>query len=638
MSCCSVGLLLMTSVGTLATVCYVVAQQPEPKQASLPDGLRHVPADALGFLHVRAADFLKSELGSQLLKEVQQDSEAKKGLANIEREIELHLGMKLADLDTVTFLVLGPPTLSQLQGIEMRMMQMQRQRPGYDRPPVFDKGMPFKDAMPKDFFEKKVERFEGKIKADDKQLEVMLRDPLAAQVSYQPLPGEFAHATGRYLAMSGPLVIVTSTKTLDRKKILRSNVIRGNADGGRGGFFSDVPFEKSVLFLSDRTIMVGAAWEVERYSEQMARNPGPQAKPMQAALALGAKSHIVIAGGHVPADLRRSQFFPSAEILRALAPLSPLLQAEAGVALDLGKNLNLTLAFKGTTAENAEQTLQAAKNLRVLAELAMEKNAEDAGESGGWKLVLEKRMKQALADAVIEQVGLNVRAQFTMELDPVLVKRYTKELVANVRTKANSTQSINNLKNIALAMHGYHDSNKALPPAGISNLRAGDGKPLLSWRVAILPYIEQGPLYQQFDLTQPWDHPTNKRLIARMPQTYVVPGTENKEGYTHYRVLVGPGTMFEALPGNGGIRFSGITDGTSNTLMVVEAADPTIWTRPDDLPYNPNAPLPKLGTTPDGFNAAMGDGTARFFRSATPEATLRALITRNGGEPVTVPD
>jgi hypothetical protein len=79
-----------------------------------------------------------------------------------------------------------------------------------------------------------------------------------------------------------------------------------------------------------------------------------------------------------------------------------------------------------------------------------------------------------------------------------------------------------------------------------------------------------------------------------------------------------------------------ILDGTSNTLMVVEAAEPTIWTRPDDLPFNPNGPLPKFGTFGDGFHVLFGDGTVRFYSAKTPDNVLRALITRNGGEVVPI--
>jgi prepilin-type processing-associated H-X9-DG protein len=116
-----------------------------------------------------------------------------------------------------------------------------------------------------------------------------------------------------------------------------------------------------------------------------------------------------------------------------------------------------------------------------------------------------------------------------------------------------------------------------------------------------------------------------------MPATYAAPGAETEEGLTNYRVLVGGGAMFDARMG---VSFAQITDGTSNTFMVVEAKEPTIWTRPDDLPYDPKGPLPKFGVSPDGFNVLMGDGSVHFVRSTTPQDVLRAYITRAGGEVV----
>lgn len=83
---------------------------------------------------------------------------------------------------------------------------------------------------------------------------------------------------------------------------------------------------------------------------------------------------------------------------------------------------------------------------------------------------------------------------------------------------------------------------------------------------------------------------------------------------------------------------SAITDGTANTILVVEAAEPTIWTRPDDLPFHPNGPLPKFGLTPDGFLAVFCDATVRFFPANWPEMEIREAITCQGGELVRLPE
>ena len=589
------------------------------QDAKLPEGLRHVPADALGFVHIRAGDFLKSEIGKQLVQEILKDKEASKGLQKIERE----LGMSLMEVESVTVLMLGMPSGPQFR---------------FDRRPhihkkVYEMNAPaampgFKIAPAKPAIE------EEKDVPKAKESPVLLQEgPAWAE---QIMPYIEAEDVYDYMSFSGPLFIVTSTKPLSRKKMLESQLFRR----GPGSPY-DRPGrdQTSMLFLSDRSVMFGMPWEVARYSDQMARNPGPKATPMKAALAMGMEPHTIVAGGHLPPELRRMVFSPFGLVgpdLRALVPLTPLLTTESALTLDLGKRLDLTLRFAAANEASAAMAMEATKTLKDIAELALEKSNE-AAEPGGWKLVLQKRVKEALGKATIEQKGTTVQARVTMELDPVLVKHFTKEIVDSIRWRGDRTLSVNNLKQIALAMHSYHDANKRFPPAGLSDINNPNGKPLLSWRVAILPYIDEFDLYKQFDLTQPWDHPTNKKLIARMPAIYMVPGApESKEpGMTHYRVLVGPQTMFEA---GQRINFAQVTDGLSNTIMAVEASEPTVWTKPDDLPFNPNGPLPQFGISPDGFHAAFGDGTVRFLRAGTPENVLRALITRNGGEAVAIPE
>jgi prepilin-type processing-associated H-X9-DG protein len=215
--------------------------------------------------------------------------------------------------------------------------------------------------------------------------------------------------------------------------------------------------------------------------------------------------------------------------------------------------------------------------------------------------------------------------------------------VSKVRMAAARTQSQNNLKMIGIAMHAYHDTNHGLPTAASF---APDGKPLLSWRVAILPYIEELDLYKQFKLDEPWDSEHNKTLIAKMPKTYALPlAADAKDGVTHYCVFAnvvgsdGLSTLFPwpAPKTSGpprGITLAQITnlDGSSNTIMAVEAAEGVPWTKPDELMYNPKGPLPKLGGFWNGAtNVAFADGSVRTLSDKVPEATLRALITFNDG-------
>jgi prepilin-type processing-associated H-X9-DG protein len=120
-----------------------------------------------------------------------------------------------------------------------------------------------------------------------------------------------------------------------------------------------------------------------------------------------------------------------------------------------------------------------------------------------------------------------------------------------------------------------------------------------------------------------------------MPKVFACPSTvfsTTPPAATTYQVLIGPGTVFERPEG---IRFADMTDGTSNTLMVVESTDPVPWTQPGGLAYTPEAPIKKLGNIhPGGFNAAFADGSVRFLKNSLDPATLDAIVTRSGGEVV----
>ncbi len=207
--------------------------------------------------------------------------------------------------------------------------------------------------------------------------------------------------------------------------------------------------------------------------------------------------------------------------------------------------------------------------------------------------------------------------------------------VQSAREAARRAQCVNNLKQIGLAMHNYESANGTFPKAAITDKQ---GKALLSWRVAILPYIESGGLYQKFKLDEPWDSPHNKALLKEMPQTYQCPSRGTAEPFTTtYQGFVGKGAFFESGKGT---PLAQITDGTSNTLMVVEAKQAVPWTKPDDLPFDPGAAASFFGagsSHPGGFNAALADGSVRFLKTTTSPDVIRALITRNGGEVVALP-
>jgi RNA polymerase sigma factor (sigma-70 family) len=196
-------------------------------------------------------------------------------------------------------------------------------------------------------------------------------------------------------------------------------------------------------------------------------------------------------------------------------------------------------------------------------------------------------------------------------------------------------RSVNNLRQIGLAIMKFEAANGFLPQPAIND--PNTRKPLLSWRVAVLPWMFGGQeLFEQFHLNEPWDSQHNKTLLAKMPAYYApVVGKPEEPFTTFYQVFVGPGTAFEALPGNGALTIPIIRDGCANTLGVVEGGRPVPWTKPEDLPFQPDQPLPQLGGLfADRFNVTFLDGSVFCVAREADERLLKGLITRAGGEPV----
>lgn len=197
--------------------------------------------------------------------------------------------------------------------------------------------------------------------------------------------------------------------------------------------------------------------------------------------------------------------------------------------------------------------------------------------------------------------------------------------------RAQRNMATNNLKQIGLAMHNFHDVHNRFPAASTKD---GDGKPLLSWRVQLLPFLEEAPLFQEFHMDEPWDSPHNKALIPRMPKSLLAPGSKAGEGKTNYIGLRHKNGIFHSEDGT---RLRDITDGTSNTIMAVEADDDhaVIWTKPDDLEFDEKKPHTGLGgLRTAGFLTVFCDGAVQFIPSTIDAQTLVRLVLRNDGQPV----
>jgi hypothetical protein len=323
-----------------------------------------------------------------------------------------------------------------------------------------------------------------------------------------------------------------------------------------------------------------------------------------------------------------------AELPPAALPYKPLLEAESlAVALDLGDETKVRWQFSFADAESAAEGETAARVAlyvarEMLARLPHEMHVTQ--ESSPKLLAAIRDLQAALKAAAVERRGNTVGGGVTMKSGEAAVGAFFEETEKAVNKSVGRGQ----LAQIAIAMHNYHDVMGTFPPVAICDKA---GKPLLSWRVAILPYIEGDNLYKQFKLDEPWNSEHNLKLLDRMPRTYTLAGRDAKKSETFFRLFTGPGTPFDPtgkLPAIGP-RVAQFTDGLSNTLLVVEAADSVPWTKPDELTADPKKPLPKLGgLLHDGFLAAFADGATRVVPHKIGEKTLRLLIDPADGNPI----
>ena len=187
----------------------------------------------------------------------------------------------------------------------------------------------------------------------------------------------------------------------------------------------------------------------------------------------------------------------------------------------------------------------------------------------------------------------------------------------------------NNLKRLGLAMYNYHDTHGHFPPAVVLG---PDGKTPHSWRVELLPFVDQNALYAEYRMNEPWDSAANLKVLAQMPNVFRSPFDDPKSIKSGYYALVGPGTVFGEPAG---VKVSQITDGTSNTIMFVEAKRDIPWTKPEDIAFDAERQLPSLGGFLDGmFAVGMADGSVGTLEVDLPKDKLKWLILRNDGHPI----
>ncbi len=304
---------------------------------------------------------------------------------------------------------------------------------------------------------------------------------------------------------------------------------------------------------------------------------------------------------------------------------------------DQEHGLNLTLLARDEDSAKEMQTI-IADGLNLGRQIAMQQVMQNVQ---GDDSIQEASQAYAnrMADLILERLtpqrtgrrlSLSASTSGGVAMPAVMVAMLLPA-VQSARFAARRASSMNNLKQIGLAMHNYHDAYRSLPVIG--QHRDEDGKPLLSWRVHVLPFIEELALYEQFKLDEPWDSEHNIKLLEKMPAVYEHKNVALAAGMTIYQAAMGDELMFKRNAPTG---FRDILDGTSATIMVFEsnAENAVQWTKPDDVEIDLDDPLAVMGDHGQAFNVLFGDGSVRAIpRTIAPE-DLKALLTRAGGETI----
>jgi hypothetical protein len=241
----------------------------------------------------------------------------------------------------------------------------------------------------------------------------------------------------------------------------------------------------------------------------------------------------------------------------------------------------------------------------------------------------ERRLKGkglAITGLVLSVLSI-VMVPFYLILLGLLLPAFQK-----VHDAANRAKSLNNLKQIGFAHHNYASANVDRLPTTICG---PNHEPLLSWRVSILPYVDEPRIYGQFNLDQAWDGPQNLRLLDPRPKAYWTPDLAPNSNTTGYRAFVGPGTLYPEPGYQTPYKIMTIPDGTSNTILLVEATEVVPWSKPEGLTVPPSRLADQLGRPgKDYFLVGMMDGSVRVVKKTISDQTLRSAINPSDGPPL----
>jgi hypothetical protein len=477
-----------------------------------------------------------------------------------------------------------------------------------------------------------------------------------------------------------PVWVVTTKKPLDRDALLKTLGKNGKTRKIHNKeYLFDEKYWAGLLVLDDRTYAYASEDSITALIDRMTKGGD---SPLAALFAREAGKHPATLAVNVAASFKP-------EMVKAIPEgLHPLFKAKTWLAtLDLEPKTTLSLALEFATEAEAKDGLKAAQEGVQMARgfignalMQMEKKArrdparpqvgiQEFPEMAGFLLAAAglKQLDGILGGLPIEVKGSAVRS--SLVLDGIvpgggLALSASLAMISTVYSieaggprgglspgSYDWTERERNLQNLARAVEKYRNDKGHYPPPAITDK---NGKALLSWRVAILPYMENtyisgsfegkaingpGELYRLFKLDEPWDSPHNKKLIDKVPGLYRAPYgvlsyTQMSVGKTTTLAVVGKGAIFD--PTKKGVSTTDVRDGTNQTLLLVALEEPeqaVYWTKPADIALTAEGKLPAdaLDLT-KRFAVVYADASPHTLMGGLPEKVFLGIVTRDGSE------
>lgn len=450
---------------------------------------------------------------------------------------------------------------------------------------------------------------------------------------------------------SPPYILIRTTSPVDRIALI-SNLARDHKVLSFGKHELMIDKNYGISILDDNTLFVvmfggkrprevAQQLLIPYFAMLETGNDIPDSLKKSVELAQARKHHMIV-GVAVNKEVNQAAEKVFQKAPAAVAPFKALIKARHGyMTLDYlpqAENdfrMQMRVGFDDAAAAKAGQG--AMKFGIAMAKIgissAMPKNADAEMKQLGQ---LANKQLDAIKSEVIENdVAVRFETNTSVYLPMMLAA------IAKVRRAADTMVSANNMRQLMIGMHNYHVDFNCLPPATTGT----EGKPLHSWRVLLLPYMEQDNIYKKLKLTEPWNSEHNLKVFESvpMPKIFMHPGHKDETSRkTYYKVFTSkPGIRPSAGFSPGSKLTLGqmtVQDGTSNTIAMIEAGPPVLWYQPEDIEFDPSGAFPKLESPwPDNrVQVAFFDASVRGLWLGQHEDIWKALITRNGGEAVDV--